>query len=309
MDNKANDRYTKKCRKRFVFILTLLMVFSLAPYSYAGDYGGTTEPAVTPSAQQPAPAPEPQQTAPPVQDPAGVGDTLSAEPAYGAGVFGVPIGSSEARDVWSLLSLLLALIAFLMAALIITFSVIRKEYDEEMWSADEDRERRRRAVRRIFRTLSVAFAFTVGMLWLFLDDLSLPMAWINRWTIAVAIVFIACIVCFAVLKTVKRERDDEDVEDLYGYTRDEAFDAIFERTGRDIDHYNWHINGENRKFFTMVILTLVLSACGAVNWILMSNFNIDASQFGGMIFLAMTGVPATITAAFDQDWILLGDGV
>jgi hypothetical protein len=39
----------------------------------------------------------------------------------------------------------------------------------------------------------------------------------------------------------------------------------------------------------------------------MTRIGAWSEAFGGVIFLLVSGVPALVTAAFDRDWILLGD--
>jgi hypothetical protein len=223
------------------------------------------------------------------------------------GPLGVPTGSSGAGDVWSLLSLILSLIAFAVGVGSVIAAALRKQSDEDMWSSDERRERRRRKTRRTFRTLSVATGSLVGIVWLLLDDLTNPMAWINRWTIFVFIAFLVFLVCFVVCKLAKRKTDDENATDRDGGTRYEALNALYDREGWRASDDRWRVNRGNDRFRTAAILTGILSVIGVVIWILLAQRGIPSMQLGGVCFLVCFGIPGLVAGAYDRDWVYLGD--
>jgi hypothetical protein len=226
---------------------------------------------------------------------------------YEVGPLGVLTGSVQAADVWSLLSLLLSLFAFICAALILTAAVVRREWGEDMWSADMEREHGRRRTRRLFRTFGIASAFGVGAVWLASDDIGEPMAWISASTVYTVIAFAVFISCLAVFASAQQGFYSAGEVDRRGKTHKAVFDMIYEQTGWLADRSCRRVNAGNEKFGTMALITLVFAALGAILWFVMSRVGITSARLGGEIFLTLAGVPATITAAFDRDWVFLGD--
>jgi uncharacterized membrane protein len=126
---------------------------------------------------------------------------------------------------WSLLSLIMSVIAIVISLLLIIARIVRRRREDE----DEDEREYRRAQRYeqygdydeeedegrnayIARTLTVIFGILTPIVFLILDDLRLPMTWINRWTPYVALAFIIHIVFLIVYKLRNKERKEEDRE-------------------------------------------------------------------------------------------------
>ncbi|GHU65000.1 hypothetical protein AGMMS49983_11960 [Clostridia bacterium] len=128
----------------------------------------------------------------------------------------VPLGSFFGNGAWSLLSLILSLIAVLFALLLlIRIAAKRREHkDAVLYEGEETKEKEER--RRYTKALQIT-TIVIGVLtlivWLILDDLSLPMVWINKWTIFVAVVFLVHIIFLAVYRYNKAKEEKEDEED------------------------------------------------------------------------------------------------
>ncbi|MDR3304665.1 MAG: InlB B-repeat-containing protein [Clostridiales Family XIII bacterium] len=115
----------------------------------------------------------------------------------------VPLGGPGVTDAWSLLSLILSVIGILSALILFIVALIRrkryKTADESAQAelAESDGEVREKQRKRA--ALTTALAIITGILvlvvWLILDDLTLPTTWINKWTPYVAVIFIVHIVC------------------------------------------------------------------------------------------------------------------
>jgi uncharacterized repeat protein (TIGR02543 family) len=110
----------------------------------------------------------------------------------------VPLGGLGFSGAWSLLSLLMSLVAVVISVLLLIGAFFRKN--------------RKRG--RILKIATVIVGVLTAIVWIVLDDFSLPMAWINKWTLYVGIVFIVHIVLLVVYK-LRRKNNDGDNEDVY----------------------------------------------------------------------------------------------
>ncbi|MDR2610981.1 MAG: hypothetical protein LBC58_05940 [Clostridiales Family XIII bacterium] len=132
---------------------------------------------------------DPPQSKPPAYVPDDTGPGSQPAPSRGE----PPVMDSEPVDeddyVWSLFSLLLSLIAIIAALCLALRAVLRRQAGTYT----------RRALRHIHRALTIALAFVPGIIWLLLDDLSLPMAWFNKWTPHVTIAFAVFLIAFILL--------------------------------------------------------------------------------------------------------------
>jgi preprotein translocase subunit SecG len=133
----------------------------------------------------------------------------------------IPLGNIFGKGAWSLLSLLLSLIAVVCSVLLILWTVIRRRrrddgHDRDTY-ADENGETVKKKNAGILRALTVIAGVLTPIVWLILDDLNQPMVWINKWTLFVGIVFIVHIVLLLVYKSRnnRKERDSE-AEAEYG---------------------------------------------------------------------------------------------
>jgi amino acid transporter len=121
----------------------------------------------------------------------------------------VPRGSFFAKGAWSLLSLLLSLIAVIIAVLLIAGTTGKRRKDDEIDAyRDDDEDRKKKG--RILKVLAVIAGILTPVIWLILDDLSQPIAWINQWTLIVGIVFIVHLVLFFSYKAGNKDEDRED---------------------------------------------------------------------------------------------------
>ncbi|MDR0853109.1 MAG: InlB B-repeat-containing protein, partial [Clostridiales Family XIII bacterium] len=127
----------------------------------------------------------------------------------------VPLGGFASKGAWSLLSLLMSLVAVVVSVLLVVgiFMRRREDDDEEAERFDEDSEeddRRRRG--KILKTLTIIVGILTPIVWLILDNLNQPMVWINNWTVFVGITFIVHIILLIVYKLRKgnEEQEEED---------------------------------------------------------------------------------------------------
>jgi hypothetical protein len=104
---------------------------------------------------------------------------------------------------WSLLSLIISVIAVIFAVGLVLGMVLRKfRRSDTTWQ----RVRQRTTGFTIF---AVLLGLLTPMVWLLLDTLSLPMALLNKWTLYVAIVFALQLVMMVIHKTYERKREEE----------------------------------------------------------------------------------------------------
>lgn len=105
---------------------------------------------------------------------------------------------------WSLLSLLLSI-----ASLLITFVLFARSFSRPKTEeyGDETEEPRRNKW-SIPRALAVIAGALPGILFLLLDDLTLPMVWVNKWTIITVVAFVVFIIAIVLQRTYTRHRSD-----------------------------------------------------------------------------------------------------
>jgi hypothetical protein len=111
-------------------------------------------------------------------------DTPTAAPTYNSpmGPFDVPLGSFGQNGNWSLLSLLLTILSVI-SAFILVLRTARQNKQREK-AEYEFGTSRRKSDGKAFVLALIAVLVTAATLiaWLVLDNLSLPMAWVNGWT-------------------------------------------------------------------------------------------------------------------------------
>jgi cytochrome bd-type quinol oxidase subunit 2 len=113
------------------------------------------------------------------------------------------MGGFKEKGVWSLLSLILSIIAVIISILLIVGALAKRKR--------EDEERQKKGA--ILRILAIIVGVLTPIIWIVLDDFHQPMAWINQWTLIVAIAFIVHIVLFAVYKARNRKDESEESTD------------------------------------------------------------------------------------------------
>jgi uncharacterized repeat protein (TIGR02543 family) len=214
----------------------------------------------------------------------------------------VPLGNFRALGAWSLLSLILSLIGAILAIALVLRAAGRKRTREEEYledTAEEDkeeivqREARKKRRRRILRALAVLFGVITGIVWLILDDLTLPMTWINTYTPYVILCFALALVLSILIRAFGEKRVPED-EQIVAPGQDGAGEEI--RT-----------NQGNKKFRTAGILTIILAAAGIVIFVILSGSGRHWQQIGGLIFLVLLGIPLVISAVFDRDMLAMAE--
>jgi hypothetical protein len=139
----------------------------------------------------------------------------------------VPTGNFLVKPVWSLLSLILSLIAVVISVLLIVGVLFRRgrkdsgeyaigeyteypDYDET--AASEEEKTRRKS--RMAGALTVIFGALTLIVWRILDDLSQPMVWINQRTLIVVILFALQMMCLVIyrIRRVARDRESGDAD-------------------------------------------------------------------------------------------------
>lgn len=142
---------------------------------------------------------------------------------------GVPLAAPQGFAAWALANLILAVLGIVMA---LVFGVIRRFRKNDEEDDREEREQRRRAQniqseaseddgpfrhRRSIGWLiaTIALAIIGAILFLLTQDISLPVVWVDMWTIAHAILVIALVIFgnFAVGRK-KIKQDEEDQKNL-----------------------------------------------------------------------------------------------
>jgi len=111
----------------------------------------------------------------------------------------IPFGDFTTDESWSLLSLIFAVIAGLIAiGLILGYFVGRRKENENIGSMPSRGH--------IYKVLAIITGVITSMPWLILDDLNLRAAWINKWTLVVFAFFLIHIVTCLIYQRVKGEK-------------------------------------------------------------------------------------------------------
>lgn len=157
---------------------------------------------------------EPKVSTPAEKDPEPEPETEEPEapaPANTTNIFdnGIPL-SAGSHEAWSLLNLLMGLVALAISAVML-FTVIRKKKEPEytegdfVWQADEDHENGGEWVKPAFyrrrnflKILTLVLCLVPGILFLILENVMLPMSWVTEWTPFIGAFFIIAMIAFIV---------------------------------------------------------------------------------------------------------------
>jgi hypothetical protein len=135
----------------------------------------------------------------------------------------VPLVAAEDTATWSILSMLMSIVALLGALLLIITGFVRKRNDSDNseWQrnmqngyvndGDEyEREdsRKRRSV--VFRVAATIVGIITPVIWLILDNIFTTPVFINRWTIVVAVAFIVFAVLWILFMVSRKRKNDSD---------------------------------------------------------------------------------------------------
>jgi hypothetical protein len=124
----------------------------------------------------------------------------------------IPFGNFGVTSAWSLLSLIMSLIAIIISTMLIICRLVRRRINDDENDDGHEKERRNAF---IARTLTVFFGILTPIVFLILDDMRLPMVWINKWTPYVALAFIIHIILLIIYKHRNNREEDsnETVQD------------------------------------------------------------------------------------------------
>jgi fimbrial isopeptide formation D2 family protein/uncharacterized repeat protein (TIGR01451 family)/uncharacterized repeat protein (TIGR02543 family) len=123
---------------------------------------------------------------------------------------GIPLVGRAGYN-WALLNLILALLGLAAAVVAVVRGLRRREDDEEgrgsgTYSEGDDRDERK--PRRIWAIVAAVSALLGVILFILTEDMSLPMAWVDKWTIFNAALFILSL-AGAILASKKSESDEQ----------------------------------------------------------------------------------------------------
>jgi membrane protein implicated in regulation of membrane protease activity len=139
---------------------------------------------------------------------------------------GVSLGNGSVQDSWSLLSLILSLIALISALVLIVRGVAENrrrneneaDYDEHhsKYNEQELQSQHQSTYKRtlILRLLTIVAGVLTPVVWLLLDKLSKPMVLINANTVFIALIFIV-FAAFLVIYLFTRHQEVVKQDDQY----------------------------------------------------------------------------------------------
>ena len=118
---------------------------------------------------------------------------------------GIPLGGFKTGGYWSLASLFLSLIAALISIGLIIAGFVRRGRKDGI--VDDLKPRA-----AIYRILAVIAGILTPVIWFILDDFSLKIAWINKWTVVIAALFIVHIVFSMLYQRVRDKQSKMELE-------------------------------------------------------------------------------------------------
>ena len=117
----------------------------------------------------------------------------------------------EKDGAWALLNLLLSLLVCIMSiALIITYFMKKREDEEEQnadYAASGDEEERKIKKKGLWRIISIAWAILMLIVFFLTEDMSLPMIWVDKWTILMVVM---TIIQAGIMFMSRKKYEDED---------------------------------------------------------------------------------------------------
>jgi len=149
---------------------------------------------------------------------------------------GIPLGGLGVGVAWSLLNLLMSVLAIFNAAVLLILVIIRKRKKDneitasngygdeaELDEADENIVKRRRLV--TFKILTLLAGIIPLTLFLILENIRLPLVWITRWTPLIGAFFIIhmifLLIHFVIKKRISKDKKS-DQQWIYDLTTEGA---------------------------------------------------------------------------------------
>jgi uncharacterized repeat protein (TIGR02543 family) len=125
----------------------------------------------------------------------------------------IPYGDFKGKGAWSVLSLILSLLALIISVLLAIGAFFRRRQRDEDDHTEQDNDKQRKRG-KILKVLTIVVGILTPIVWLILDNLNQPMVWINKWTLIVAIFFIVHIALLLVYKirSGRKNQGEEDYE-------------------------------------------------------------------------------------------------
>jgi hypothetical protein len=121
----------------------------------------------------------------------------------------VPLGGITITSCWSLASAFMAILAIFSTFVITILSRAKRQRYSE---SDEEFTKRKRKGLVVF-VIAVALGVLALGAWLLLDDLTLPMAWVNRFTPFVACLLVCHIIAAVIFVSGSRIPAEDDTDD------------------------------------------------------------------------------------------------
>jgi hypothetical protein len=168
-----------------------------------------------PPAEQPAveesPTPTPEESPVPTQEEVQFGNQ-TGNPLTDIIGGNVPMGSFTTAGAWSVLSMLLSVIAAAITVVSILTTILRRKgiavSDKTKVYDDASIDRNAKLSSTLLQVASWLFGILTIVTWFVLDNLNQPMVWINKYTIVVLIVFVIHLV-LKIVHSAKVGKGDE----------------------------------------------------------------------------------------------------
>jgi preprotein translocase subunit SecG len=144
---------------------------------------------------------------------AGKPDVQKNEPKTGnppTDLFSDNAAQDDGNMEWSLISLFMSALAVIITLLLAIGALFHwkkgegsASYDASRDAYNDEAEEKNRKRGNLLKSLTCVAGVLTLIVWLLLDDLSLPVAWINKWTFVVAIIFVMHLVLLILYRICK----------------------------------------------------------------------------------------------------------
>jgi uncharacterized protein YpmB len=142
-------------------------------------------------------------------------------------------GTEESEQVWALVNLILSIAGLILVIIVVIAALIQKKKKQKKNTAEQERaqkakqkntqnyptteqdnetkEKEQKKRRDLWLLASIILGIAGIVVFVLTENWSLPMAWVDRWTIVNAIIFVAQIITIVfIFKHVKKENNNAD---------------------------------------------------------------------------------------------------
>ena len=120
----------------------------------------------------------------------------------------VPLGSGAVKAAWSVFSLLLSIAAVVFSIVLIISSLTKRKKTVEKYD-DGEYDPSGNTIGKFLKIIAILIGFCVALMFYVFEDFSLPMVWINSYTVVIGTMFLIQIVVFGIYSVVNNRKGND----------------------------------------------------------------------------------------------------